>query len=225
MSIREFCVRNVVCTTRTATITQVAALMREHHVGDVVVVDDDGKRKVPVGILTDRDIVVAVVAADVDPARSCSRRPAAAAARHRARRQVLRRYGAPHVRTGRAPPAGGRGGWIACRHHLGRRHPAPIGGAARGAGRVAEARAAHRNAAAPQASRRAARGSGHDEHRGAGEPCRRAGRAAPRWPPPAGTARRSSAPGLRAASAMNSSPSRRVRLATERTRRSSHSSA
>jgi CBS domain-containing protein len=67
MSIREFCVRNVVCTTRTATITQVAALMREHHVGDVVVVDDDGKRKVPVGILTDRDIVVAVVAADVDP--------------------------------------------------------------------------------------------------------------------------------------------------------------
>ncbi len=67
MSIREFCVRNVVSTTRTATITQVAALMREHHVGDVVVVDDDGKRKVPVGILTDRDIVVAVVAADVDP--------------------------------------------------------------------------------------------------------------------------------------------------------------
>jgi CBS domain-containing protein len=67
MSIREFCIRDVVCTTRTSTITQVAALMREHHVGDVIVVDDDGKRKVPVGILTDRDIVVAIVAADVDP--------------------------------------------------------------------------------------------------------------------------------------------------------------
>jgi len=67
MSIREFCIRDVVCTHRTATITQVAALMREHHVGDVIVVDDDGNRKVPVGILTDRDIVVTIVAADVDP--------------------------------------------------------------------------------------------------------------------------------------------------------------
>jgi CBS domain-containing protein len=67
MSIREFCVRDVICATRTATITQVAALMREHHVGDVIVTDDVGGRRIPVGILTDRDIVVEVIAADVDP--------------------------------------------------------------------------------------------------------------------------------------------------------------
>jgi CBS domain-containing protein len=36
--------------------------MRKHHVGDLVVVDDvDGKR-VPVGIVTDRDMVIEVIA-------------------------------------------------------------------------------------------------------------------------------------------------------------------
>ncbi len=40
MSISEFCVRDVVCTTRTATISKAAALMRQYHVGDVVVVDE-----------------------------------------------------------------------------------------------------------------------------------------------------------------------------------------
>jgi CBS domain-containing protein len=41
--------------------------MREQHVGSLVVVDETGKGRVPVGILTDRDIVVAVVAREVDP--------------------------------------------------------------------------------------------------------------------------------------------------------------
>ncbi|MFO1315039.1 MAG: CBS domain-containing protein [Burkholderiales bacterium] len=67
MTIKEFCVRDVVSVARTDTITTAAALMREHHVGDVVVVDDTGGRRVPVGIVTDRDIVVEVIAAGVDP--------------------------------------------------------------------------------------------------------------------------------------------------------------
>jgi CBS domain-containing protein len=41
--------------------------MRQHHVGDVVVVDQEGTRRIPVGIVTDRDIVVEVVAAGLDP--------------------------------------------------------------------------------------------------------------------------------------------------------------
>ncbi|HEV2685856.1 MAG TPA: CBS domain-containing protein, partial [Actinomycetota bacterium] len=42
-------------------------LMRHHHVGDVVVIDEtDGTRK-PVGIVTDRDLVVEVMAPGADP--------------------------------------------------------------------------------------------------------------------------------------------------------------
>ena len=67
MTIKDFCVRNVVTVARTDTITTAAALMREHHIGDVVVVDESGGRRTPVGIVTDRDIVVEVIAAGVDP--------------------------------------------------------------------------------------------------------------------------------------------------------------
>jgi len=41
--------------------------MRTHHVGDLVVVDQREGRNHPVGIVTDRDIVVEVVAAGVSP--------------------------------------------------------------------------------------------------------------------------------------------------------------
>jgi len=67
MSISEFCVRDVVCTTRSATIAKAAALMRQFHVGDVLVVDETDGRRIPVGIVTDRDIVIEVVATGVDP--------------------------------------------------------------------------------------------------------------------------------------------------------------
>jgi CBS domain-containing protein len=69
MNIREFCIHEVACVARTATVAEAAALMREFHVGDlvVIVVDTAGRRK-PIGIVTDRDIVVEVVAAGVAPA-------------------------------------------------------------------------------------------------------------------------------------------------------------
>jgi CBS-domain-containing membrane protein len=42
--------------------------MRKHHVGDLVVVEQvDGNARVPVGIVTDRDIVVSVIALGLDP--------------------------------------------------------------------------------------------------------------------------------------------------------------
>ncbi len=47
-------------------VLEAARLMREHHVGGLVVVKDDGHGKVPVGVLTDRDLVVGVLAKDVD---------------------------------------------------------------------------------------------------------------------------------------------------------------
>jgi len=67
MSIGEVCNREVVVTDVGATIQAAVKLMREHHVGDIVVVERRGDRRVPVGMVTDRDIVVEVLAEDVDP--------------------------------------------------------------------------------------------------------------------------------------------------------------
>ena len=67
MSIAEFCNREVVCATRDTTILEAANLMRRHHVGDIIIVDEDADRRWPIGIVTDRDIVVEVVAAGLDP--------------------------------------------------------------------------------------------------------------------------------------------------------------
>jgi len=66
MTIGDFCVRNVVCVTRDATVHEAAGLMRQHHVGNVLVVDEGPDGRIPVGILTDRDVVIEVVAAGVD---------------------------------------------------------------------------------------------------------------------------------------------------------------
>jgi len=41
--------------------------MRHHHVGDLVVVEKAGEEARPVGIITDRDIVIEVVAQKIDP--------------------------------------------------------------------------------------------------------------------------------------------------------------
>jgi CBS domain-containing protein len=66
MSIGKFCNRTVVTAPRDTTILEAARTMRRQHVGNVIVVDevDGGKR--PVGIVTDRDIVVEVVSAALD---------------------------------------------------------------------------------------------------------------------------------------------------------------
>jgi CBS domain-containing protein len=65
MPISEICNTEVVTTGRKASVQDAARLMREHHVGDVVVVDERDGERVPVGIVTDRDIVVEVVAKGV----------------------------------------------------------------------------------------------------------------------------------------------------------------
>jgi CBS domain-containing protein len=67
MNVSDFSNPFVAVVQRTTSLTDAARLMREHHVGSLVVVDETGKGRVPVGILTDRDIVVAVVAREVDP--------------------------------------------------------------------------------------------------------------------------------------------------------------
>ncbi|UTW13971.1 CBS domain-containing protein [Marinobacterium rhizophilum] len=67
MSVGETCNREVIVIDHAQNISDAARLMREHHVGNVVVVrtEGDGSR-IPVGILTDRDIVIELLARDVD---------------------------------------------------------------------------------------------------------------------------------------------------------------
>jgi CBS domain-containing protein len=62
MTVRALCNHNVATIDRNSGVVDAAALMREEHVGDLIVVEERGGRRVPVGILTDRGIVVAVVA-------------------------------------------------------------------------------------------------------------------------------------------------------------------
>ncbi len=68
MPISEVCNREVVIVQPGETVLEAAQLMRRHHVGDVVVVEERGGRRVPVGIVTDRDLVLEVMAPQIDPA-------------------------------------------------------------------------------------------------------------------------------------------------------------
>ena len=68
MKLSEFCVMNVACCTRQTTVLEAARMMRRHHTGDLIVVDDPEGERVPAGIITDRDIVVDVLGMDLDPA-------------------------------------------------------------------------------------------------------------------------------------------------------------
>jgi CBS domain-containing protein len=65
-NVGSVCVREVVITNGTDSVLDVANLMREHHVGDVVVVEKRAGVNYPTGIITDRDIVVGGVAAAFD---------------------------------------------------------------------------------------------------------------------------------------------------------------
>jgi CBS domain-containing protein len=62
--IRDVMTESVVTAPSSAAVREVAELMRERHVGSVVLVDDGGD---PAGIVTDRDLAVSVLADGRDP--------------------------------------------------------------------------------------------------------------------------------------------------------------
>ena len=66
-TVGQICVREVVTVTRDANIADAARKMRDRHVGSLVVVETRGDAERPIGIITDRDIVVEVCALDLDP--------------------------------------------------------------------------------------------------------------------------------------------------------------
>ena len=68
MSIGEVCNRDVVIVEPDADAAEASRMMREFHVGDLVVVERKGDMNVPIGIVTDRDLVLEVLAQEVEPA-------------------------------------------------------------------------------------------------------------------------------------------------------------
>ena len=66
MGIGDICNREVVYVNRDVTVNAACKLMRHYRVGSLVVVDDVDAQRVPVGILTDRDVVVEIDAMDLD---------------------------------------------------------------------------------------------------------------------------------------------------------------
>jgi len=67
MRVADICTPLTVHIDPTASVREAAKLMRERHVGAVVVVDRRNGTRAPAGIITDRDIAISVVAPGVDP--------------------------------------------------------------------------------------------------------------------------------------------------------------
>ena len=69
MNIGGLCHRNPITLGRGDELNKAAQLMRAHHIGYLVVIEADANdgRQRPIGVLTDRDIVVTVVARQIDP--------------------------------------------------------------------------------------------------------------------------------------------------------------
>lgn len=70
MKLKNVCTLDVACCTGTATISEAARLMRQHHTGDLVVIDETDGDRIPIGIITDRDIVVEVLGKGLDPVKT-----------------------------------------------------------------------------------------------------------------------------------------------------------
>ena len=67
MPVSSICNHNVATIDPEADMTEAAKRMREIHVGDLVVTQYQGGREVPIGVITDRDIVIEVIAKGVEP--------------------------------------------------------------------------------------------------------------------------------------------------------------
>lgn len=66
MSVGEICNREVIVIQRDETILEAAKLMRQFHVGAVIVVEKRNGLQIPVGVVTDRDLVVEILATELD---------------------------------------------------------------------------------------------------------------------------------------------------------------
>lgn len=70
MLLKEMCTPEVICCAPQTNALEAARLMRHKHVGDLVVVDDPDDERLPLGVITDRDLVVEVLANGLDPSKT-----------------------------------------------------------------------------------------------------------------------------------------------------------
>lgn len=68
MRVREICSFGTVTCHREASALDVAKLMHDRHVGAVIVVEGRQGGIVPIGVVTDRDLAIQVMAKEIDPA-------------------------------------------------------------------------------------------------------------------------------------------------------------
>ena len=66
MTLKTICNREVLIAQKYDTLVEAAKLVREYQVGSIVVVEEQNGVRYPVGLVTDRDLVVEVIAKEVD---------------------------------------------------------------------------------------------------------------------------------------------------------------
>jgi CBS domain-containing protein len=69
MKSMEVMTKDPACCTSSDTIEQCAEMMKNHDVGSMPVIEDEGSRRL-VGIITDRDVAMKVVGGGLDPRRT-----------------------------------------------------------------------------------------------------------------------------------------------------------
>jgi len=67
MKIGDVCRRGAISIANTEGVADAARVMREHHVGFLIVYQSGDELRRPIGVVTDRDLVVGVMAKQVDP--------------------------------------------------------------------------------------------------------------------------------------------------------------
>jgi CBS domain-containing protein len=111
MRISEICTAEVVCCGPRTTALEAARLMRQKHVGDVVIVSDPERERVPLGVVTDRDLATEVLGngrdAAIMPLSALARTPVVIATQCEDVHEVLERMRVHGVR--RVPVVDGRG--------------------------------------------------------------------------------------------------------------------
>jgi len=65
MTLKTLCNREVLVAAKDDSILEAAKLMREYHAGDVIIVEERNGSRYPVGIVTDRDIVIELIAKEI----------------------------------------------------------------------------------------------------------------------------------------------------------------
>lgn len=66
MTIGKLCKCEVITVSKDMTVYEAAELMKKHNIGDIVVVDEKNHNH-PIGIFTDRDVTIKIVADAIEP--------------------------------------------------------------------------------------------------------------------------------------------------------------